>query len=255
MLSEAIVANKAWIGAGVFAFLFVAERVAAAAPTATGVRRLVRNGALWAILLALSPLIVLPMTAFAAAHPLWTRPEIWPLPATLLVDFVALDCWAYWVHRGYHEIRPMWRLHRVHHIDQHLDSTSAVRFHPGEVALSALLRMAPIVVLAIPFVHVVIFETALLAASLFHHSNWRLPPALERAVSFVIVTPSIHWVHHHAVPEDTNSNYAPILSLWDRLFRTRSPSVRTQDMKIGLAGVEDKSPVGLLLAPFRRMDR
>jgi len=255
MIGEAIVANKVLIGAGIFASLFILERLRAAAPEKGGVPRLIKNGALWLTLLALSPSIVLPLTLFAADHPVWMRPEgangaIW-----LAVDLVLLDFWSYWLHRAYHEIAFMRRFHRVHHLDEHLDTTSAVRFHPGEVALSALLRMASIVFLAIPFGHVVIFEALLLAGSLFHHSNLRMPAAFEAALSKFIVTPSIHWVHHHAVADDTNSNYAAVFSLWDRLFGTRSRTVRTPDMKIGLAGVADESLPALLLAPFRNLNR
>lgn len=255
MLSEAVIANKAWIGLGAFAFLFALERVWASSPATPDVRRLVKNGVLWGLLLIISPLIVLPLTAIATDHPLWRRPGDWPPAATLAADIVLLDLWTYWLHRAYHEVPLMRRFHRVHHLDERLDTTSAVRFHPAEVAISASLRMAPVALLAIPFEHVVLFETLLLAASLFHHSNVRLPAVAERALSRIMVTPSIHWVHHHAVPADTNSNYSAILSLWDRLFRTRSRTPRTPAMKIGIAGVEDKTAIGLLLAPFQSAEK
>ena len=255
MLSETVIANKAWIGAGAFAILFALERVRAAAPAASDPGRLLKNGVLWGLLIVLSPAIVLPLTAFATDRPLWTRPMQWPYGVTILGDIVLLDLWTYWLHRAYHEFAPMRRFHRVHHLDEHLDTTSAVRFHPGEVAISALLRMVPIAVFAIPFPHVVLFETLLLAESFFHHSNVRLPAAIERALSRIVVTPAIHWVHHHAIPADTNSNYAAIFSVWDRLFATRSRTLRTPEMKIGLAGVEDKSLIGLLLAPFQPVEK
>lgn len=254
MTLESIVAGKAWVGAAVFAALFAGERLLSASPWRSGAGRLVRNGVMWAMLLALSPLIVLPLTAWAGAHALWVRPEDWPALATLAADIVLLDLWAYWVHRAYHETA-LWRLHRVHHLDGQLDTTTAVRFHPGEVALSALFRIVPIVVLAIPFNHVVIFEAALLSASLFHHSNLRLPRRFEKEVSRVVVTPSIHWVHHHARREDINSNYAAVFSAWDPLFGTKSGAARTPDMKIGVPGVEDKSVIGLILLPFQKLER
>ncbi|MFZ5617191.1 MAG: sterol desaturase family protein [Pseudomonadota bacterium] len=252
MLTDAVIANKAWIGAGAFALLFALERARAAAPAPPNIARLAKNGVLWALLVVLSPLIVLPLTAFAAAHPLWSRPAGWPSSAMLLADLVIFDLWAYWAHRAYHEVPFMRRFHRIHHLDERLDTTSAVRFHPGEVAISAVLRMAPIVVLSIPFAHVVLYETALLAGSLFHHSNVRLPAAFERALSRVIVTPSIHWVHHHAVRADTNSNYAAVFSLWDIVFGTRSRTVRTPEMKIGVEGAADAPVLSLLFAPLRR---
>ena len=239
--------KSALVGAW-FAALFVGERLLPSAPRPDARGRLVRNGVLWLLLLIASPLIVLPLTAFTSAHPLWVRPELgWP---ALIVDLVLLDCWSYWLHRAYHEAPLLWRLHAPHHLDEHLDSTTAVRFHPGEVVLSAILRLVPIVLLSIPFTHVVVFEAVLLAGSLFHHSNLRLPARFEGALSRVIVTPSIHWVHHHADWRDTNSNYAAILSLWDPLFGTRSLSVRSREMRIGLEGLEDRPFFGLLLAPF-----
>ena len=90
-----------------------------------------------------------------------------------------------------------------------------------------------------------------LAAAGFHHSNLKLPPRLERALSWVVVTPSIHWVHHHRIHRDTNSNYATILSLWDRVFRSRSPTRRTAEMEIGVEGREEEPLLMLLSRPFR----
>jgi sterol desaturase/sphingolipid hydroxylase (fatty acid hydroxylase superfamily) len=116
--------------------------------------------------------------------------------------------------------------------------------------LSAVARAAVIVLLAIPLGSVVAFEALVLIAALFHHSNLRLPAAFERALSFVVVTPSIHWVHHHRARADTDSNYSTILSLWDRLFASRSPHRRAPDMAIGVEAREEHALPGLLVAPF-----
>jgi sterol desaturase/sphingolipid hydroxylase (fatty acid hydroxylase superfamily) len=144
----------------------------------------------------------------------------------------------------------MWRLHAPHHLDEHLDTTSAARFHPFEIVLSALFRMPLIVLLAIPLSHVLIFDALLFAAAVFHHSNLRLPTGAERAISRVLVTPSIHWVHHHARRADTDSNYGGVFSFWDPLFGTRSKTPRAPDMKIGVEGLSDRSLLRLFLAPF-----
>ena len=128
----------------------------------------------------------------------------------------------------------------------------AVRFHAGEVLLSALARAGVIVLLALPLSSVVAFESLVLVATMFHHSNLRLPRGFERALSLVVVTPSIHWVHHHRRRVDTDSNYCTILSLWDRLFASRSRHVRTADMPIGVEGREEEGVLRLLAAPLRR---
>ncbi len=241
---------------GVFAMLFVAERLFRAAPAPESSARVLRNLGLWLVVALASPLIVAPITAFGANNLFWTRDAAilagWLGVAILVVDLIILDLWTYWLHRAYHRVPLMWRLHEVHHRDAFLDTTSALRFHLGEVVLSACLRLIPIMLLATPLMTVIIFEILLLSVALFHHSNLRLPKTFERALSLLIITPSIHWVHHHAIRADTDSNYGAVLSCWDRLFASRSSHIRTPDMKIGAEGVEELSFIGLLLAPFMR---
>ena len=251
-LMEMIVQYKAAIVVAWAALFFMAERLAPATRNrsrAPGLRLAV-NGAMIAIVALASPLIVLPIAHWASAQPLWTRPPAFVGWGGLAMDILLLDLFAYWLHRAYHERPLLWRLHEPHHLDEHLDATSAFRFHLGEVVLSALLRAPLVVALAIPFVHVVIFETLLVAGAVFHHSNVKLPTRLESVLSGLVVTPSIHWVHHHAQRDDTDSNYGAIFSFWDRAFATKNPSPRTPDMKIGVEGVEEKSFFALMLAPF-----
>jgi sterol desaturase/sphingolipid hydroxylase (fatty acid hydroxylase superfamily) len=125
-----------------------------------------------------------------------------------------------------------------------------MRDHFGEVALSAIVRAAIIIVLDVPLASILVFETLVLAAAIFHHSNLRMPPGLERVLARIVVTPSIHWVHHHRRRGDTDSNYATILSLWDKVFRSRSPTARRPEMPIGVEGREEKDLVALVLSPF-----
>ena len=100
-----------------------------------------------------------------------------------------------------------------------------------------------------------LFEALVQSAALFHHSDIRLPPPLERALARVLVTPSLHWVHHHAIRADTDSNYGTVLSVWDRLFGSRSATLRTPAMPIGVERLRDLPLPRLLLAPFGRQPR
>lgn len=256
---EQLTAAKAVIVFAVFAALFVGERIIGQArqPQDGPARRarLFHNVGLWAITIPLSPLIVLPITAWASGNPLWQRPDWWSGAVGLCLDLLILDLWCYLLHRTYHRVPAMWRLHEIHHRDEFLDSTSAFRFHFVEVALSAAIRAGLIVMLAIPFASVVVFEIAAAAVVLLHHSNLRLPGWLERPLSAVIVTPSIHWVHHHVERTDTNSNYGTIFSWWDRLFGTRSGTVRVDDLPIGLDDARDIPLLRLIVQPFRGRTR
>lgn len=130
-----------------------------------------------------------------------------------------------------------------------------MRFHFGEVALSACVRAVVIIVFDIPLASVVLFEALVLISAIFHHSDARLPPKLEAALSKVIITPSIHWVHHHALRRDTDSNYGTIFSFWDPLFRSRSATRRWPAMPIGVEGRHDHPLLRLLIEPFVRQKR
>lgn len=250
---QAFVLSKSGIVLGFGLLLLVLEHLfpAARSKVAAELARMAKNVTLFAINAAISPLIVIPLSALAAAWAPGWRPDWWSGWPGLALDLLLLDLWIYWWHRANHELPFLWRFHEVHHRDEFLDVTTAVRFHFGEVVLSALVRACVIFALAMPLTSVVIFETALLLAAIFHHSNLKLPPAFERAVARIVVTPSIHWVHHHAIRRDTDSNYSTILSIWDRLFRSRSPTARTPEMSIGVEGRRDERLSDLLVMPFR----
>ncbi|MEX2648800.1 MAG: sterol desaturase family protein [Alphaproteobacteria bacterium] len=234
----------------VFVLLFLAERLMPAAPRPVPPwGRVARNGALWLLNVGLSVGLVVPITAFAAGHALAWRPAWWS-GAAFAADVVLLDFLIYWWHRANHEIPFLWRFHAVHHLDRFLDTTSAVRFHFGEVALSALARAGVILLIGFPLASVLAFEAILLVATLFHHSNLRLAPGFERALSRVVITPSLHWVHHHRKRADTDATYGTLFSFWDPLFGTTTATRRTPDMAIGVEGAEETDLIGLLVAPF-----
>jgi len=211
-----------------------------------------RNLGLCALNAGLAPLVALPVTFYAAAHPWWMRPAFLAFPYGLPIDLLVLDFWIYWWHRANHEWPLLWRFHEVHHRDRHLDATSALRFHFGEVMISACVRALVIVALAIPLGSVVVFETLVLAAAIFHHSNWRLPERVERPLSRCIITPSLHWVHHHRAQSDTDSIYGTILSIWDRWFDSGPHINRRRAMPIGVEGEEELSLLRLIALPFYR---
>jgi len=257
MIFEELLLLKAYLVFGWLLCLFVWERIA---PASSGpywqdkrksLQRLGRNLGLWLLNAGLSPLVVLPLSLWATEHTVQWRPDGWQGGWGLLVDLLLLDLWIYWWHRANHELPLLWRFHRVHHMDEYLDTTSALRFHMGEVVLSALVRVVVIVLLDVPFSTVIVFEALILICAIFHHSDIPLNPGIERVLSKLIITPGIHWVHHHAVRRDTDSNYGTVLSCWDRLFGSRSHFARTTTMRIGLEGEAERPFVRLLIAPFQ----
>jgi sterol desaturase/sphingolipid hydroxylase (fatty acid hydroxylase superfamily) len=257
LLSWKLAVVAAW-----FAALLALERlIPDAPPSGEGLRarvgRRARNGALFALNAGLSPLFVLPVSVWAASADIriaavdvgW-RPEWAAGWAGLALDLLLLDLFIYWWHRANHEVQALWRFHEVHHLDARMDATTAVRFHVGEVAMSALARACVIVAAEIPLTSVLVFETLVLLSSLFHHADIRLPPRLERALAWVVVVPSHHRVHHHAVRADTDSNYATLLSVWDRVFGSRRPWLPPGGVRFGVEGREDLPLPRLLGRPF-----
>jgi sterol desaturase/sphingolipid hydroxylase (fatty acid hydroxylase superfamily) len=263
LLQDLLTAKGAIVAAWVALALLVEQWRPAAPPPihlagygAAWFRRWGRNLGLFALNGALSTLFVLPVTLWAALHAPWSRAGLaaasdW---AWLPLDILLLDFWIYWWHRANHEWRFLWRFHEVHHRDRHLDATTALRFHFGEVALSAAARALAIMALAIPLTSVIVFEIAVIVATVFHHANWRIPPAVERALARLIITPSRHWVHHHRVQADTDSTYGTIFSFWDRWFGTTTPTQRRQLMPLGVEGQEELPWVALLGSPTQKSE-
>lgn len=242
---------KGWIVAGAFLLLFSLEHIHPAVKAGLHpVRRIIKNLSFWPINIGLSLFVILPVSYFAAQNTLWVRPDWFLGASALALDILILDLFIYWWHRAVHEMPFFWRFHEVHHLDEHLDTTSAIRFHFGEIFFATFVRAFVIFLFAVPFTSVVVFEVFVLAFTLFHHSNITLPPRLENALSKIIITPSIHWVHHHAIRKDTDSNYGTIFSFWDILFRSKSETIRSVTMKIGVEGRKDRNFIKLLFSPF-----
>ena len=141
----------------------------------------------------------------------------------LLLGFLILDAWAYFWHRANHRFSFLWRFHRLHHNDHEMDCTTSARFHFGELAIAATTRLPVIVLFGLEPLPILVHETVLVAVSQFHHSNIGLG-LWDRLLRWLIVTPAMHQVHHSRRRPQTNSNYASVLSVWDRVCRSfRSP--------------------------------
>ena len=180
-----------------------------------------------------------------------------PFWVAVLLAVIALDFIIWLQHVMVHAVPALWRLHRVHHADLDFDVTTGSRFHPLEIALSMLIKVATITVLGPPVVAVVVFEVLLNATSMFNHGNIRLPAALDRVLRWVLVTPDMHRVHHSIEDDETNSNFGFNLPWWDRLLGTYrdQPRAGHEAMTIGIRDHTDQREVarldGMLLLPFK----
>lgn len=187
---------------------------------------------------------------------LWNLVDLslwWSIPLTV----VLLDCLIYWQHRLFHRVPWLWRLHRVHHADPHLDVSTGLRFHPLEIALSIVIKIVAVLVLGAPVLAILIFEVLLNATSMFNHTNIKLPNRIEKPLRKLIVTQAMHRIHHSQVVKETDSNFGFNLSIWDRVFGSYTEDAANGDDKIQLGLKEYKGAANntnlltLLLMPFR----
>jgi sterol desaturase/sphingolipid hydroxylase (fatty acid hydroxylase superfamily) len=219
--------------------LWLENRRRLRAPREDKLRRDTRNLALGALTAVAIRLTEKPLTDPLAKKVHARRWGLLPrlgLPPVLEVGLAAvlLDYTLYVWHVLTHRIPFLWRFHRVHHADRDLSTTTALRFHFVEMVLSVPWRAAQIALIGVAPRALSLWQTLTLGAILFHHSNVRLPLAVERRLSRVIVTPRMHGIHHSMIEYETNSNWGTIFSLPDYLHDTIRLNVPQERIDIGV---------------------
>ena len=201
------------------------------------------------------PLLAVGAAVDASANGLGLFNQInWPGSVEIILCILIFD-FAIWAqHLITHKVPVLWRLHRVHHADRDMDVTTAIRFHPVEIALSMLLKVGLVYLIGPAAIAIVLFEIILNGTAMFNHANIRLPLALDRVVRTVLVTPDMHRVHHSIHRFEHDSNYGFALSIWDRLFGTyiAQPNEGHDGMTVGLEWQDNRpSQLGWSLSlPF-----
>jgi sterol desaturase/sphingolipid hydroxylase (fatty acid hydroxylase superfamily) len=206
------------------------------------------------ILAVLVPIGAVAGAEFAAARSLGLFHQVaapsWIMLAALIV---ARSLAGYGVHRASHAFPWLWRIHRVHHSDRHVDLSTGFRNHPAELLLTTLLAASVTIALGPPVPVAIVAELILFAPALWTHVDLRLPDRADRLLRLVFVTPAMHLVHHSAERGQCDSNYGDLLSVWDRLFGScRRPGEGVA--RIGLGAEEDRAADNLwrqLLRPMR----
>ena len=165
-----------------------------------------------------------------------------PLWLEFLLAVLILDLAIWFQHLITHKIPLLWRLHRVHHADRDMDVTTAIRFHPVEIALSMFLKVGLVYLLGPAAWAVIVFEILLNGTAMFNHANIKLPLPVDRLVRLVLVTPDMHRVHHSVHRSEHDSNYGFALSIWDRMFGTYTPQPGEghEGMTVGLEWQDDR---------------
>jgi len=179
-----------------------------------------------------------------------------PLWVAVIVAILVFSFQSWAVHYAMHYVPILWRLHRVHHTDRHMDISTTVRFHPFEFLVQAPISALIVLAMGAPPVAVIVYELLDAAINVFSHSNIRLPHWLDRFLSRIIVTPHVHRIHHSTRVAETNSNFGATLPIWDMLMGTyrRKTANELAEQPIGLDEMQDARATSLWWAitlPFR----
>lgn len=171
----------------------------------------------------------------------------------LVAGILLVDLNSYAFHRLYHRIPALWKIHRIHHADTELDASSGLRLHPFEFMFQALTQVTVLPLLGVSMKSYVLYFTFALPWFLLNHSNMKFPGWFERCASWLLVTPNWHRVHHSSHQPETDSHYADVFSIWDRLFGT-TRQTDVEKIQFGLEKFREESDqsVGKMLKmPFR----
>ena len=176
----------------------------------------------------------------------------------ILISFLVLDFFGGWlVHIVEHKLGFLWRFHVVHHADNNVDATTGLRHHPVESVLRGVFFFMAILLSGAPIYVVMIYQTVLILAAAFTHANISLPKWLDNGMSYILVSPNMHKVHHHWKQPYTDSNYGVIFSIWDRLFGTFKKLDPTS-IRYGLdryyPNEKDEDFINLMKKPFQKLD-
>lgn len=262
MQNEALIRLSVFLG--LFLILALVERFAPRRPRQYQARRWVTNWLFVVVdtLILRALAILLPFAAVLAAVDAgnrgWGFFNILELPfwVELILVILILDLAIWFQHLVSHKIPFLWKFHQVHHSDIEIDVSTAIRFHPVEIALSMAFKIGLVYLIGSAAFAVIVFEILLNGSAMFNHANIKLPLALDRVIRTVLVTPDMHRVHHSVDRKEHDSNYGFALSWWDKIFGTytRDPKDGHDDMTIGLRW-QDDAPTKLgwsLWLPFRK---
>ncbi len=176
---------------------------------------------------------------------------------TIIIGILVLDFSSWLVHFIMHKTGVLWRFHLIHHTDTNVDVTTGLRHHPGDSLLRGIFFIIFIFISGAPMYSVMIYQTLVVVATAFTHANISLPKKMDKGLSYFIISPNMHKVHHHWKQPYTDSNYGAVFSFWDRLLGTFT-KLDSSEIKYGLDKHYDESKDehlgSLMLRPFQRLN-
>jgi sterol desaturase/sphingolipid hydroxylase (fatty acid hydroxylase superfamily) len=170
----------------------------------------------------------------------------------VIISFISLDLYMYFWHRLMHICPVGWRFHQIHHVEISMNTSTAYKFHPIEVITSSLPKLFLIWLLGIKSDYLFFYEVILSIELIFHHSNLSIPWKLDKYISYLVVTPNYHRLHHSQSLKDSQSNYSSFFTFWDKIFKSYAYPKYPEKIKLGLSQhPQELNLINLLLLPFK----
>ena len=180
-----------------------------------------------------------------------------PIPIKFVISFLLIDFIYYLSHRAHHQIAILWRLHRLHHADNAVDAVTSLIHHPLELFSTFLISITAYVLFDVPTIVINIYTLVLVIHSPFTHTKIRLPSTLDIYLSYFIITPNFHRIHHSIIPIESNSSFGMVLSCWDRMFGTYQPKSEhymNHQIRFGISANQSPRSLSIkewLINPFK----
>lgn len=152
----------------------------------------------------------------------------------VIIQFFCIDIFMYWWHRLNHQIPVLWFFHRFHHADTKMNTTTALRFHAGELILSYIFKIFVFGILGISVLSLILYNIVYVPVVIFHHSNIAISESKDNLLRYFFVTPRMHRIHHSCIKAETDSNYSSLFPWWDLIFRSGIKKPRQENVKFGI---------------------
>lgn len=185
----------------------------------------------------------------------WMAIPVWMQMITGLLILDLVGAWL--IHLIQHKVKWMWKFHLIHHSDTHVDTTTANRHHPGESVFRAAFTTVAVLIAGAPMWLLFLYQSLSVVSAQFNHANIKMPRRLDKLLSYIVVTPNMHRVHHHYARPETDTNYGNLFPFWDRLFGTYS-NMPVEQVQYGidvLKGHNDEDLKDLLTIPFGKASK
>ena len=156
-----------------------------------------------------------------------------PFYLQVIAGVLGIDLVNYWAHRLNHKWALLWRLHRVHHSDTIMESSTTYRFHPLDALLDNFSSFVAAFIFGIDGSILIFWLILYMPLLVLHHTNFIMPNWFDITFGKIIVSPNFHKIHHHQQQEYTDSNYGLIFIFWDKLFKTFK-KIPVNDIRYGL---------------------